>query len=162
MKVRVRGKNPKITTKELKYATKFMSNILMTKKLVEQLDVTIKFVDMVDDGGTMLLDCNHKPREFEVQLNPKLNREHTLYVLGHELTHVRQFARGQLKQLAREASTTWLRKKYNAKLEDDPLRYWLLPWEIEARGYEEALMQYYKSHLKDRKRLDKNRKKRYK
>ena len=160
MKVIVRGKHPKVTAKELRYAAKYMSSMLMTDKLCEQIAVRIRPMKLDEEGATLWLDTNHKPREFEVQLNTKLSREHTLYALGHELVHVRQFAKGELKQMARELKIKWKKKKYNALDQEDHLKYWSLPWEMEARAYEEVLMQHYKIHIKEQKKVDEKRKKR--
>lgn len=55
-------------------------------------------------------------------------------VLGHELVHVKQLIHDDL-QLEIAKNTTKFRGKYYRTFNN--VEYWLSPWEIEARGYED-------------------------
>jgi hypothetical protein len=91
-------------------------------------------------------DDNHKARDFTITLNPNLGKRNTLLVLAHEMVHVKQYARGELKDFVRLNRVKWKGKIYN----DRAIDYWELPWEIEAHGREKGL--YYKFLDNQRKR----------
>jgi hypothetical protein len=91
-------------------------------------------------------DDNHKARDFTITLNPNLGKRNTLLVLAHEMVHVKQYARGELKDFVRLNRVKWKGKIYNDRVID----YWELPWEIEAHGREKGL--YYKFLDNQRKR----------
>ena len=58
-----------------------------------------------------------------------------LETLAHEMVHVKQYARRELKPRV----DCWMGKTYNPK----KVSYWDLPWEIEAHGRETGLFVRY-------------------
>ena len=60
--------------------------------------------------------------------------------LAHELTHVKQMALGELKHDHEGIIWTPRRLKEHVEYEAD---YYFCPWEIESRGYEQALYDSY-------------------
>lgn len=64
-----------------------------------------------------------------------------LMVLGHELTHVKQFTTGELRML--NFIQTWWQEKV---VDDDDTEDWFEPWEIEARGREKGLLELFMRH----------------
>ena len=55
---------------------------------------------------------------------------------AHEMVHVKQFAKSELKDLSKQQS---LCKFYGKLYNTDDVNYWDYPWEIEAHGREEGL-----------------------
>tara|TARA_R110000868_G_scaffold28093_1_gene105744 strand:+ start:9191 stop:9607 length:417 start_codon:yes stop_codon:yes gene_type:complete len=82
-------------------------------------------------GWCTVMDCNYRPRAFEIELHSRLNVEDYCKVLLHELQHVLQKVRRDL------------RHKYQKRLwkgiDCSELDYSQQPWEIEAEQAEERL-----------------------
>jgi hypothetical protein len=80
----------------------------------------------------------YRPREFLIEIDPKLDFELYTKTLIHELIHVRQWVHGVLKE--RKG------KMYYKDIKCEDLDYWEQPHEIEAHGLEES---YYHDYLTD-------------
>lgn len=110
----------------------------MSTRLLKNIDLTVKFSNNLSCHGLAeYLDDDVRPREFLIQINSTLSREEMIMTLAHELTHVKQFARGELKLYTDKGR--WKKKTFIL----DKLNYYLYPWEIEAFGYGHALYQLY-------------------
>jgi hypothetical protein len=142
MKISVRGQNEKLTKAEIRDYIEFLSDMLMSPRLVKLLKINIKcaplkkvkgFCMSVDDG------YNVKPREFLIELDTKQSKASQLKTLAHEMVHVKQYAKGELADLSRQNKVRFNEKKYSANS-----FYWLQPWEIEAYGYEYGLYRMYR------------------
>ena len=48
-------------------------------------------------GWCTVMDCNYRPREFEIELHNQMNNDLYLQTLFHELWHVYQHVMGNLK-----------------------------------------------------------------
>lgn len=73
--------------------------------------------------------------ELSMALDSKLKLDELFQTLAHEMVHVKQYARGQLKQYKKRNGTvsyTWLGRKYDNE-------YYDCPWEIEAYSRERVL-----------------------
>ena len=86
-------------------------------------------------GWCTVMDCNYRPREFEIELHNRINPVLYLLTLFHELWHVYQHFMGNLKD------------KHNKRLwrgiDHTETDYEDQPWEIEARQMEELLYNEY-------------------
>jgi hypothetical protein len=154
MKVRTLGDNPKFTRKELRGVIRFMGNLLFSPKLRENLFIVVhsKPSDKLPkdvQADCEYLDSNLKPRRFKIILNADITRDRMLEVLGHEMVHIRQYAMSELKWLHRfgPLKSQWRDGKIYEEVEGDDSTYLFLPWEIEARGYEEALKRAYYDYI---------------
>ena len=86
-------------------------------------------------GWCSVMDCNYRPREFEIEVHNRLNPEDYLKTLFHELWHVYQHVMGNLKD--RHGKRLWRGIDYS---ETD---YSEQPWEIEAHSRElELYLEY--------------------
>jgi hypothetical protein len=75
-------------------------------------------------------DYGHRyPRDFIIRIDTSLSLKAFIETIMHELVHVKQFARGELKQINGKFNK-WNKEKYNL----DKIDYWETPWEIEAYG----------------------------
>ena len=109
----------------------FCADKLMPR--LHNLDITVHLCKPKGAMGYCLeLDDN---RTFELEIDRTRPLRQLLETVGHEMVHVKQYARRQLHP-NRES---WLGKTYNPK----KLSYWDLPWEIEAHGREVGLFVRY-------------------
>lgn len=72
------------------------------------------------------------PRHLFMLLDSQLSGDKLIEVLAHEMVHVKQFAKGQIKSSRRGTTYHWLGKNIRAK-------YYNQPWEIEAMSREKLL-----------------------
>jgi hypothetical protein len=87
------------------------------------------------DGWCWVEDCNWNPREFMIEIQTGLPRDHYIQTLLHELQHVLQHVRGDLRD--KRGIRCW--KGTNCS----DVNYEDQPWEIEARQMEEVLWTQY-------------------
>lgn len=80
----------------------------------------------------------YRPREFLIEIDPKLELELYTKTIIHELIHVRQWVKGFLKERRG--------KVYYKNINCEDLEYSEYPHEIEAHGLEQM---YYKDYLTD-------------
>lgn len=73
----------------------------------------------------------YRPRHFLIELNTHMDQELYIKTLLHELTHLRQWVVGSLRQKRG--------KMYYGKECMEDMDYWYQPHEIEAREQEETL-----------------------
>jgi hypothetical protein len=78
----------------------------------------------------------YRPREFLIEIDPKLDIELYTKTIIHELVHLRQWVQGVLKERRG--------KMYYKDIKCEDLDYWEQPHEIEAHGLEES---YYHDYL---------------
>jgi len=87
-----------------------------------------------DDGGL--------PTEFLIRLDNTLPTALFLRTLMHELVHVKQWCKGEMRQMLNEKTMTF--KWHSEKINLASTNYYDYPWEIEAHGREEGLtVQFY-------------------
>jgi hypothetical protein len=153
MKIYLRRNSPELSRKEAKYAINYISSLLMSRQLCNNLILHIEFIGAFDDdfkrydqGDCIWLDDNDSPREFHIRLNSTLSREDLLSTLAHELVHVKQWALNEKKNLARYPAyiVKWKKRivnEYNFQTTHD------FPWEKEAYRKEPRLYQSYCEHL---------------
>jgi hypothetical protein len=118
--------------------TRLANNITLKINLKEDLKNT-KFY-----GSVIWEDDNHRPREYEMELCNYLKDRMLYRVLAHEVVHIRQYATGDLKDLAAHADySKWKNKMVKA---DGPgkISYFDLPWEKEARRDQEIILRDWK------------------
>ena len=80
----------------------------------------------------------YRPREFLIEIDPKLDLELYTKTLFHELVHLRQWVKGLLKERRG--------KMYYRDIKCEDLDYWEQPHEIEAHSLEEY---YYLKFLEE-------------
>ena len=159
MRLTINGKVRKRDIPDIKKAVHFYADKLMSKSLIKKLRITIRFVPDLDHMAEVTWNgCNPvRPKSFLIYINSNKVRSkiRLLKALGHELTHVKQFATGELEDMEAKSLVRWKDKFYPFPDEDskNPETYWSAPWEIEAYGRETGLYQLYKNHITEQKRL---------
>jgi hypothetical protein len=86
-------------------------------------------------GWCTVEDSDYRPRAFLIEVHNKLDFENYLKTLFHELWHVYQYVKGDLKELKS--------KKYWKGTLIDDYDYWDDPSEIEAACMEDILTEKY-------------------
>lgn len=90
-------------------------------------------------GWCSVLDCDYRPRSFQIEIQSNLDRETYLKTLFHELQHVYQHVSGNLRD--KKQKRYWKGIDYNHLDCED------LPWEKEAHKMEKIL---YKDYIKSK------------
>lgn len=118
---------------------RFTANKLMPR-MASKLSVEFYFVTNLFKREGVFGDCGYYegdavPRDFIIRLDAGIDEVDLLKTVAHEMVHVKQIARNELKELIR---TPYYRfhKEYYPKTID----YFDKPWEIEAHGREEGLV----------------------
>lgn len=129
MIVNVLGARNRKLTKLLKLAVHFYAKELLTYQVLPFIHIKILIYEKLYDdylGTCSYIDDSYRPREFEIELKYS-DTEIMLESLAHEMVHVRQFVKGQLKERykKRKRITFWNNKPVYRT-------YWNQPWEKEA------------------------------
>ena len=90
-------------------------------------------------GLVWAADCDYRPRDFEIELHNRMNPENYTKTLLHELWHVRQHVKGQLKDKYKKR--LWKGVDHSKTDFEDQ------PWEKDANTMEEILYREYISYL---------------
>ena len=86
-------------------------------------------------GWVWAADCDHRPRDFEIEIHNRLSPEHYTKTLLHELWHVYQHVQGHLKDTRQ--------KRLWKGIDHSKTDYEDQPWEQEAQRMEEVLYEEY-------------------
>jgi len=143
MLIKTIGRPKKVSVAVCKKAANFYAKRLLSKVLFEKIELELEFnsEDMGNDvyGYCDWITDNHRPRDFTITIHPNLSKEQTLLALAHEMVHLKQYAKGELKDYMRKHKVKFNNKVYDhAKID-----YWEQPWEIEAHGREKGLYYYF-------------------
>lgn len=112
--------------KHVESMVEFAWRTLMPRK--QNLNISVKLKDLKDDAYGYCLSETYN--DFELEIHSKMRLRRLLETVAHEMVHVKQYARKELKH-----DHEWQGKTYNPK----KVSYWDLPWEIEAHGREVGL-----------------------
>lgn len=104
---------------------------------MKTLDIEVKLKTIKDNAYGYCLSTS--TREFEIEIDKNLPLRKLLTTVAHEMVHVKQYARKELK-----GDYVWKDKTINPKTTD----YWDEPWEIEAHGRECGLFIRWAEHHK--------------
>lgn len=136
--ISVRGKYEHLTKSEVKTLCAFFGQWFLGKRLWKNIYLEVQFMSIQEYGLCSPTDFDsRRPRDFEILLSNSLTRTDQIGTLIHELCHLKQFAKGELSQYYR-GEYKWLGKKCSFEDED----YFIMPWEIEARLYEDVFLPY--------------------
>lgn len=148
MKISVKGKNAVLTKKETRYLVNFLAKILVGERLAKHMFVEIIYTELPHNvvGLCSPTDWESKlPRDFEIFVDPAIDRKKQIKTIAHEMVHVMQFARGHFKILDEEDRFKWMGKYVNYTRK----QYKKMPWEKEAMLSERYLYKFYKKHLEN-------------
>ncbi len=124
-------------------AAHFYHQLLMPRMRTLQIDIELVANLETKDGVSgdcTWEDSRGNPREFTIRVCSTVGRSEMLMTLAHEMVHVKQYARGELKDTYEGFRfCKWMGKRYNW----NKTHYYDLPWEIEAHGREEGMFVRY-------------------
>jgi len=95
---------------------------------IRTLEIECNLTGKTGDSEGLCLSVDD--REFELDINKNIKLRPLLETVAHEMVHVKQYVRHELKE-----PTVWKGTNINT----DKVEYWDLPWEIEAHGREVGL-----------------------
>ena len=107
---------------------------------MKTLDICVELSDDMEHADGYCLSVT--PREFVIEIDSRLKGENFITALTHEMTHVKQHAKGELKDV-NAFTKLWKGKEYMA-LYSTVDEYMELPWEAEAYEMQEILLTKYK------------------
>jgi|13_taG_2_1085334.scaffolds.fasta_scaffold01109_2 hypothetical protein len=115
---------------------------LLMPRMKNKLNIKFKFIDDLVSSDGVYGDCEwleetcRRPRNFAIRIDSSQENQLMLETVAHELVHVKQYARGEMKELVRSSKyTRWKGKDINHR----ELNYYDQPWEIEAHGRETGI-----------------------
>lgn len=150
MYLRTSGKPSKISIQMCKKAVRFYAEQLLGRRLASNIHLKVKFNNKELKGGYYgFCDwiCDRPlPRNFVITIDPNLSKRMMLLVLAHEMVHVKQYARGELKDLLRSNKVKFLGEVYD----DELMSYWSHPWEKEARLLEKELYHSFRQTITEK------------
>jgi len=108
-------------------------------RLKDKITVNLEFVSGLKNRENIYGDCiwedeDYRPREFTIRVDAGMNMQMTLKTIAHEMVHVKQYAKDEMKQLFSVNKTRFKGEYISADTD-----YWDLPWEVEAHGREHGL-----------------------
>lgn len=107
-----------------------------------KLDIIVNHRGLLREGvygWCTVMDCNHRPRAFEIEMHNFMTPEHYIKTLLHELWHVYQHVKGALRD--KHQKRLW------KGVDCSDLDYEDQPWEIQAMQMEEVLYEEYLWYL---------------
>lgn len=91
-------------------------------------------------------DCDYEehydtrtPRDYVIRVDTRQNIASFICTVFHELVHVKQWIRGEMKQIHKGVEVTTF-KWHKDRVEPEGMEYMKLPWEIEAHAMEKDLV----------------------
>lgn len=146
MKIRTKGIPDNVTKSLCKESVNFYANELLGSRLAKNIKIKLVFEKLptIINAFCQWDDNNHNCRSFIIILNKKMNKKTTLIALAHEMIHVKQYARGELKDYLRNNNVKWRGKVFCL----DKVEYWSSPWEKEAYRKDEVLYEKFKQRNK--------------
>lgn len=110
-----------------------------------KLDIAVNHRGLLREGvfgWCSVLDNDSRPRDFEIELHNRMNIDVYAQTLLHELWHVYQHVKGNLKD--KRGKRLW------KGIDHTETDYSDQPWEIEALQMESKLFEEYLTSLKNR------------
>lgn len=146
MRLNTIGRPSKVELKKCKEALKFYGRHLLGENLYHKVTVTLHFDKSLTKTNEYALcdrtDKTVQARDFIISIDPSLGTRNMLLAIAHEMVHVKQYAKGELKDYVRSNKSRWK----SEIIDPDKVDYWDYPWEIEAHGREKGLYVRYLNH----------------
>lgn len=128
---------------EIEEATYFFASKLLHKRTLDVLDVCIEFERL--EGNTAGGCLWQEAQDYILALDPRMPLDQTIETLAHEMIHVKQYAKRELREKP-NGQMMWKKQPFDKKGVD----YIDLPWEVEAYANERELYESYLEWRKNR------------
>jgi hypothetical protein len=116
---------------------------------MQTLDVCIELSDDMENADGYCLSVTN--REFVLEIDSRLEGDDFISAITHEMVHVKQHARNELKDCKELALKKWKGEEHIA-LYTTVEEYMNLPWEEEAYRLQEVLLNEYKQLISNDKK----------
>ena len=148
MYLNITGTASKATKQQITNAVYFYAEYLMSERLLRNLEIEIVLEKNLirnegDQAYCVNLSDSGAARDFEITVDAGMGKRAMLIALAHELVHVKQYAKGELKYLSSKKL-----HRYQGKMYNPDYLYWEKPWEIEAFGRELGLYSMFRQSQK--------------
>lgn len=152
MNVSVRGNNLLLNKREIRYCINFFTAALLGTRLSNNIKIEVKNSDQDSKYWGLIYPVekepsNKAPRWFSMTLFQSSQRKKAITTLAHECTHLKQFARSELR-IPKPDTYIWKGEKFTVGQNIDKESYRSLPWEAEANMLEDILTEEYDNHLR--------------
>lgn len=143
MKIYITGSPSSITRAEAREVIKWMASEMKIDHYRDPIWINLKFRKNLKKrngyrGSAVWDDRNHRPKSFTIEVDDNLTKRVSIATMIHEMVHVKQYAKGELKDYMRSyCIKRWGSREVNVL----KIRYREYPWEKEAYAFEEK---YYK------------------
>lgn len=120
---------------------RFCAAQLLTEKDWTGLEIEVNVTKSTADGFCEYVDTNVNPKSFIIEIHNKLSGTELIKTVMHEMVHVKQYVKGELKERYKpNHHHVWHKELIivNSKNFND------VPWEVEARDLEEKLFNEYR------------------
>jgi len=132
--IAIRG-GRKTQRKLVKDAIEFSLDKLLPR--TTSLDIEVRLNRHIEGAEGFCMSEDHKT--FDLELDPRMCDKELVLTVMHEMVHVRQYFKRQLRDVAFGNVKTWLGKMYC----EDKIGYFKLPWEKEAFKLQEVLFKQF-------------------
>lgn len=121
---------------------------LMGARIAKNLEIHVTFTPKFDSFGMCTWeDDNIRPREFSIELKKEQDDINLLMTVCHEMIHVKQMAKSELKEIFKGGQRQVWHGKSFYKEDLQKIEYGEEPWEIEAyRDQIPLAKKYVQSH----------------
>ena len=143
MKLTSKGIPKNINKQICKKAILFYAQKLLSKRLKESLQIHIEFIELSENEFGYCNVEDDKNKSFLISINKDLTYEKTLIYIAHEMIHVKQYAKNELKDYVYNDKIRFRKEIFDK----NRISYWQSPWEKEARKNEKKL---YMSFIKNK------------
>jgi hypothetical protein len=146
MKVSVYSVPRKLDRKKIKKATQMIGQQILGR-LYPKVSVHVRFLKIHQNGAAaecFPIDDLVRPREFQINIDPRNSETEILEFIAHELVHLKQYAKEELYNYLIQSGIRWRGKRYDVGMGYDDYTYFKLPWEVEAYGMQKCLADIYR------------------
>ena len=119
-----------------KKAIKWCADKLLSKRIQPYIYIEVIIRDMTKDnciGFCSWTEDNLRPRDFLLEIDNRQGSKRFLQTIFHEMTHLKQYAKNELKEYLRDHRVMWKGQEITS------YNYRKCPWEIEAYKTEKEL-----------------------
>jgi len=143
MRLRIQNESRFLGTDVVRKAAHYYISRL-TGERYPDIDLTLQFTDGLKDYAYCeWIGDSSRPKKFKIAMNPNLGAKRTLEVLAHEMVHVKQYTKRELKDYVNSNHVKWHGVKMHYD-EQNYEQYFESPWEIEAYGRQVGLYNGFK------------------
>lgn len=140
-KLYVRGRSENFSTPQVRHAIQTFASYLLPEKIVKKLDVCVLVKSGLDDDDCGQIQARafgkKNPRSFIITVNADQDLSQAMVTLAHEMVHLKQMA---LNEFVQQSRTCYKWNGIAFSVDDERCAHWELPWEVEAHGREEEVV----------------------